>query len=222
MTDALSASNSTLAHIQAAETEYQAAVLRDRLPEKVLLLGADKNRLQASLTLRSLLLQQARSLPADVLGDPLCLPWQEQLFDCAIAAHLPEIQSDSLRLLMELYRIVKPQGCLLISAAQPDANCWITGKRLPEKSPYISWKALLRTAQSCGWQLEDKYFIRNIPVRLPLPYWQTAFRKCNIPLFTSSYILILSKQTAALHPLPERGIQTLPEWSAALTAASRS
>lgn len=57
--------------------------------------------------------------PADLAADPLCLPFAENSMDLVLLPHALEFSDDPHALLREVYRVIRPEGHLVLSGFNP-------------------------------------------------------------------------------------------------------
>jgi SAM-dependent methyltransferase len=116
-----------------------------------------------------------------VRGDCYRLPFDDEIFDCVIAAEILEHLRDDDRALAEIYRVLKPGGEIVVSVPRfgPEAICWALSAAY-RNSPgghvriYRRSQIARKIAQS-GFELYDAHFAHA----LHTPYW---WLKCAVGL----------------------------------------
>ena len=106
-------------------------------------------------------------------GDSYALPFADESMDCVIAAEILEHLRDDDRALKEIFRVLKPDGEVVISVPRfgPEALCWVLSTEY-RNSPgghvrIYRRSALMRKIASHGFELFDAHFAHA----LHSPYW---------------------------------------------------
>ncbi len=205
-------------YLYAQENRFFQAALADRQPENLLLLGS-LGRLFALPPLSGLTVHQDAQPPADVLAGSLKTPWPDVFFDCVLAAHPSWGADQAAVFLAEMHRIIRPQGCLLLTGFNP-YSLWRLDrcrKRVPDVSGCLPLPVLKSRLAETGWHIESGRFLNYLPSlrsERALRFWRfmEAAGDRWWPHAAAVYALVLSKRVAA-PILPERSPQNvlLPE-----------
>ena len=155
--------------------------------------------------------------PADVLAGSLKTPWPDVFFDCVLAAH-PSWEADQAAVfLAEMHRIIRPQGCLLLTGFNP-YSLWRLDrcrKRVPDVSGCLPLPVLKSRLAETGWHIESGRFLNYLPPlrsERALRFWRfmEAAGDRWWPHAAAVYALVLSKRVPA-PILPEQVLrQILP------------
>ena len=109
-------------------------------------------------------LLQCDALPADVVASAGRLPWRDESFDCVLAPHLPDDDVPLLLALAELFRVVQPQGVVLLTGLNPHSVWrWWRDDGLPDVRNGVSFNRLRRLARMVGWQVDGGRFMVHLP-----------------------------------------------------------
>ncbi|ULJ65301.1 class I SAM-dependent methyltransferase [Wielerella bovis] len=187
------------------EEHFFQAALSQCQPYRTLLLGHLSGCLNGNYA-RTWQVKQAHFLPADILADATHLPWREGSFDAVIAAHLPDTETEILRILMELYQVLDEQGCVLLTGFNPHSIWRIhLSHDLPNVGEGVALSVVRKWAESLGWYIEQVHFIHHLPpIRQPENWQLVEF--AGRYLWTQGaavYALVLCKQVARINALKE-------------------
>ena len=143
---------------------------------------------------------QCADLPADVVASAGRLPWRDESFDCVVAPHLPDDDAPLLLVLAELFRVMQPQGALLITGLNPHSVWRWWRDDVPDVRAGVSFNRLRRLARMTGWQVEERQFMVHLPpVRQP-ENWQLVETAGQLLWAKNAavYGAVLSKQVAGV------------------------
>src|SRR5664279_448767 len=124
------------AYLQAREQAYFDHTLADIFGYQALQIGLPESPLLRSsrITTRcSVDLEE----PAQVLADPHWLPFSENSFDLVVLPHALEFTDEPHQLLREVYRVIRPEGQLLITGFNPFSPVSYTHLRAHETDSYL-------------------------------------------------------------------------------------
>ena len=143
---------------------------------------------------------QCADLPADVVASAGRLPWRDESFACVVAPHLPDDDAPLLLVLAELFRVMQPQGALLITGLNPHSVWRWWRDDVPDVRAGVSFNRLRRLARMTGWQVEERQFMVHLPpVRQP-ENWQLVETAGQLLWAKNAavYGAVLSKQVAGV------------------------
>lgn len=178
------------------------------LPERILQIGGwlDNFRLPER---KCVYLRQDIHTPAHVIAHALHLPWQTQSFDVLVVAHGLDGVGQVLPYLTEWWRVLKPNGRLILTGFNP-YSWWRWGgygdiPKVAHSLPLHELKVLL---EANHWQIEQGRFLNYLP---PVNT-QTVIDKLGfleavgnrwLPHGAAAYGLMLRKEVAGVRPNTE-------------------
>lgn len=145
------------------------------------------------------------------LTDPLRLPYEDNTFDAVIGSGVLEHTAMEGESLKELYRVLQPQGVLVITYL-PYAYSWDEWRRRVKKVNYhrrlFSQRAFARTLLSHGFEAQAIHFQGRLPNklspghsflrRLLKPFlgslWEPLVRPIRYPFFSQSVLCGIARK----------------------------
>src|SRR5664279_2575234 len=124
------------AYVLSREQAYCDRTLADIFGYHALQIGLPENALlrTSRITTRCTLDLEE---PAQVLADPHWLPFSENSFDLVVLPHALEFTDEPHQLLREVYRVIRPEGQLLITGFNPFSPVSYTHLRAHETDSYL-------------------------------------------------------------------------------------
>ena len=144
---------------------------------------------------------QCEALPADVVASAGRLPWRDESFDCVLAPHLPDGDAPLLLALAELFRVVQPQGAVLVTGLNPHSVWrWWRDDGLPDVRNGVSFNRLRRLARMVGWQVGGGRFMVHLPPVGQPENWQLVETAGQLLWARNAavYGVVLSKRVAGV------------------------
>ena len=150
-------------------------------------------------------------VPRDVRMGAEMLAFETHSVDVLLMPHLLEVSSADL-VLQEAFRILKPEGRLILTGFNPKSlwglSSWFDGERLPLKSQCLALAELKRKIADIGFEMEYGQFMDYLPaVNSPsaLKFWRFMEKAGDRwwPQCAAVYGLVLVKRMAGVTPLPE-------------------
>lgn len=150
-------------------------------------------------------------VPRDVRMDAEMLAFETHSVDVLLMPHLLEVSSADL-VLQEAFRILKPEGRLILTGFNPKSlwglSSWFDGEKLPLKSQCLALAELKRKIADIGFEMEYGQFMDYLPaVNSPsaLKFWRFMEKAGDRwwPQCAAVYGMVLTKHLIGVHPLPE-------------------
>ncbi|MCP1660630.1 class I SAM-dependent methyltransferase [Neisseria perflava] len=151
-------------------------------------------------------------VPEDVRMEAEQMAWDTQSLDALILPHTHEYAGWPDGVLAEAARVLKPEGCLLLTGFNPVSlwhlSRWFDGKRLPEKGRCRSVSQIRKQAAGLGLQIEYGQFMAYVPPfdsAAAIRFWGFLEKAGDRwwPQCAAVYGLVLVKRMAGVHPLSE-------------------
>lgn len=148
----------------------------------------------------------------DIFMQPNFLAFSDSSLNLLIMPHTLEISKNPYQTLIEAFRVLEPEGKLVISGFNPYSlwhySRWFNGKELPEKQCCQPLKNLKKQIKSIGFEIEQGQFMVYVPpvkTERALKRWQFMEAAGNRwwPSAAAVYGLVLRKRIAGVKPLPE-------------------
>ncbi|WP_082790387.1 methyltransferase [Bergeriella denitrificans] len=156
-------------------------------------------------------------VPEDVVMKADAMAWARGALDMLLLPHSHEYGGCPLRSLAEASAALQAGGRLVLTGFNPHslwyASGWFDGVRLPERRHCLALPDLKRHAQALGFAVEyGKFMVYLPPVKGggAIRFWQGLEKAGDRwwPQHAAVYGLVLVKQAAGVHPLPECRLQT--------------
>ncbi|MCS4533711.1 class I SAM-dependent methyltransferase [Neisseria sp. CSL10203-ORH2] len=148
----------------------------------------------------------------DVLMKPDFLAFADSSLSLLLMPHTLEISDMPYQTLIEAFRVLEPEGKLVISGFNPYSlwyySHWFNGERLPEKQYCQPLTNLKKQIKSIGFEIEQGQFMVYVPpvnTERSLKRWHFMEAAGNRwwPSAAAVYGLVLRKRIAGVRPLPE-------------------
>lgn len=186
------------------EQSFIQSCIAHLLPERILQVGISVGDFR--LPEKCVLLKQHHHAPADVLALSGQLPWQAQSFDVLVAAHGLDSNRAVLNHLNEWWRVLKPNGRLILTGFNP-YSWWRLGSKnhMPNVAQGVALSELKSLLAAHAWQIEQGRFMNYLP---PINS-QIMVDKLNflelvgnrwLPHGAAAYGLVLRKEVAGVLP----------------------
>ncbi|QEY26213.1 class I SAM-dependent methyltransferase [Neisseria zalophi] len=146
----------------------------------------------------------------DILMQPDFLAFPDSSLSLLIMPHTLEISDSPYQTLVEAFRVLEPEGKLVISGFNP-YSLWyyrFNGKKLPEKQHCQPLANLKKQIKSLNFEIEQGQFMVYVPpvkTEQALKRWQFMEAAGNRwwPSAAAVYGLVLQKRIVGVKPLPE-------------------
>lgn len=156
-------------------------------------------------------------VPDDILTAGSRLAFEANSMDALLMPHAHEYGGSAVLWLAEAYRVLKPEGMLLLTGFNPHSlwrfSNWFDGKMLPLRQNCLALNEIKRQTEVLGFETAFGKFMAYIPpvdTQKSLDFWQFLEKAGDRwwPQCAAVYGLVLIKRLTGVHPLPEWAVQS--------------
>ncbi|WP_304334198.1 methyltransferase domain-containing protein [Conchiformibius steedae] len=188
-------------YVYAQEWDFFQQAAGSLAGRRTLLTGAFTEQSAAQMATQGALWQCA-TLPADVLAEETVLPWRDNVFDVVLTAHAGDFGVSVATWLAELYRVVRPFGCVVLTGFNP-YSLWRIGGNVPQVAQSLPFTQFKSCVAQAGWQVAQGRFMHYLPP-VDSAKWLHRMRFMELagnrwwPHGAAVYGLVLRKQRAGM------------------------